>query len=138
MPDAGRRRALGQHFLRDAGVARAIADLLAPTPADLVLEIGPGGAPGGVGRGARGEAGVVHLRSRGQAAVPVGDEARFRAVVLAAFGQRRKAVANALAAGLHVPASTARERLRAAGIDGGRRAETLSLEEFARLTASGL
>src|SRR5882762_7799167 len=42
MPDAGRRRALGQHFLRDAGVARAIADLLAPTPADLVLEIGPG------------------------------------------------------------------------------------------------
>ena len=38
----GRRRALGQHFLRDAGVARAIVDLLAPTPADLVVEIGPG------------------------------------------------------------------------------------------------
>src|SRR5207302_10720586 len=42
MPDASKRRALGQHFLRDAGVARNIADLLAPTPADLVLEIGPG------------------------------------------------------------------------------------------------
>src|SRR5437879_12712048 len=41
MLDAGRRRALGQHFLRDPGVARAIADLLAHTPADLVLEIGP-------------------------------------------------------------------------------------------------
>jgi 16S rRNA (adenine1518-N6/adenine1519-N6)-dimethyltransferase len=258
MPDAGRRRALGQHFLRDAGVARAIADLLAPTSADLVLEIGPGegaltgslaaragrflaleldaglakrlgdrfdvrhadartwdyhglSAPGGrvlvvgnlpysmakpilmrlcdahptiaemalmlqrevaerlaappgsrtygglsvlvqlhwtvglefrVPPGAfrpppRVESAVLHLRSRGQAAVPVGDEARFRRVVLAAFGQRRKAVANALAAGLHVPAATARERLRAAGIDGGRRAETLSLEEFARLAASG-
>ena len=42
MPDGRKRRALGQHFLRDPGVARAIADLLAPTPADLVLEIGPG------------------------------------------------------------------------------------------------
>ena len=258
MLDAGRRRALGQHFLRDAGVARAIADLLAPTPADLVLEIGPGegaltgplaaragrflgleldaglarrladrfdvrhadartwdyrglSAPGGrvlvvgnlpysmakpilmrlcdahltiaemalmlqrevaervaappggriygglsvlvqlhwtvrlelrVPPGAfrpppRVESAVLHLRSRGQPAVPVDDEDRFRRVVLAAFGQRRKAVANALAAGLHVRASTARERLQAAGIDGGRRAETLSLEEFARLAASG-
>ncbi len=27
MPAAGKRRALGQHFLRDAAVARAIADL---------------------------------------------------------------------------------------------------------------
>ncbi|HZW73921.1 MAG TPA: rRNA adenine N-6-methyltransferase family protein, partial [Caldimonas sp.] len=37
-----RRRALGQHFLRDAGIARSIVDLLALTPADLVVEIGPG------------------------------------------------------------------------------------------------
>src|SRR2546428_432330 len=66
------------------------------------------------------ESAVLHLRSRG--AVPVGDEARFRRVVLAAFGQRRKAVANALAAGLQVSASTARERLRLAGIDATRRA----------------
>ncbi len=39
----GKRRALGQHFLRDTGVARAIVDLAAPTSADLVVEIGPGG-----------------------------------------------------------------------------------------------
>ena len=39
---ATKRRALGQHFLRDAGVARAIVDLVAPTAADLVVEIGPG------------------------------------------------------------------------------------------------
>ncbi len=38
----GRRRALGQHFLRDAGIAQAIVDLLAPTVRDLVVEIGPG------------------------------------------------------------------------------------------------
>src|SRR5512132_2830346 len=38
----GKRRALGQHFLRDAGIARAIVDLVAPTAKDLVVEIGPG------------------------------------------------------------------------------------------------
>jgi 16S rRNA (adenine1518-N6/adenine1519-N6)-dimethyltransferase len=38
----GRRRALGQHFLRDATIARAIVDLVAPTSRDLVVEIGPG------------------------------------------------------------------------------------------------
>jgi 16S rRNA (adenine1518-N6/adenine1519-N6)-dimethyltransferase len=37
-----KRKALGQHFLRDAGVARAIVDLVAPTPRDRVVEIGPG------------------------------------------------------------------------------------------------
>jgi 16S rRNA (adenine1518-N6/adenine1519-N6)-dimethyltransferase len=39
---AGRRRALGQHFLRDVTIARAIVDLVAPTSRDLVVEIGPG------------------------------------------------------------------------------------------------
>src|SRR3989454_12770729 len=39
---ATKRRALGQHFLRDAGIARAIVDLVAPTTSDLVVEIGPG------------------------------------------------------------------------------------------------
>ena len=38
----GRRRALGQHFLRDVGIARAIVDVVAPTKSDLVVEIGPG------------------------------------------------------------------------------------------------
>ena len=39
---SGKRRALGQHFLRDPGIARAIVDLVAPTARDLVVEIGPG------------------------------------------------------------------------------------------------
>ena len=41
-PHVNRRRALGQHFLRDAGIARAIVDLVGPTASDLVVEIGPG------------------------------------------------------------------------------------------------
>jgi 16S rRNA (adenine1518-N6/adenine1519-N6)-dimethyltransferase len=256
MPATGRRRALGQHFLRDPAIAAAIVGLVAPTPADLVVEIGPGegaltallaaraGAffaleidpflvqrlagrfdvrrtdartfdyttlsrPGGrvivvgnlpysvskpilqrlaeahgaitemalmlqrevaervacgpgskiygslsvltqlhwevrvalrVPPGAfrpppRVESAVVHLRARGEPAVPVADERVFRRVVLAAFGQRRKGVANALAGGFGVPVDMTRAHLARAGIDPSRRAESLSLEEFARLAA---
>jgi len=63
------------------------------------------------------------------------DELQLRRIVLGAFEQRRKAVANSLASALRVPVTTARERLLATGIDPSRRAETLSREEFARLTA---
>ena len=54
----------------------------------------------------------------------------FRRVVKAAFGQRRKTLGNALKSLVRKPADV----LAAAGIDAGRRAETLSLAEFARLT----
>ncbi len=254
MPAVGKRRALGQHFLRDASVARAIVDLVSPTRRDLVLEIGAGegaltaqvaeragvflalevdselaarladrfdvrladartfdyaslSAPGGrvlvVGnlpysvskpilmrlteahgtiaemalmlqrevaeRVAAGPGGktygslsvlvqlhwevrlalrvppgafrpppkvdsaVLHLTARATPAAPVADEARFRRVVLAAFGQRRKAVANALAAGLQLAVPRARDWVARAGIDPARRAETLSVADFARL-----
>ncbi len=76
---------------------------------------------------------VVHLRVRRVPPVPVGDPARLRAVVLAAFGQRRKSLANSLASGLGLSAERARVMCAAAGIDAGRRAETLSLAEFAEL-----
>jgi 16S rRNA (adenine1518-N6/adenine1519-N6)-dimethyltransferase len=69
--------------------------------------------------------------------VPVGDEERFHRLVKAAFSQRRKTLANALAGGLGVSVATARQWLAAAGIDPGRRAETLSLEEFSRLNSFG-
>ncbi|MGH7262818.1 MAG: 16S rRNA (adenine(1518)-N(6)/adenine(1519)-N(6))-dimethyltransferase RsmA [Candidatus Rokuibacteriota bacterium] len=77
---------------------------------------------------------VVHLRVLAVPRVRVRDEGGFRRVVKAAFGQRRKTLANALAGGLHSSVATARQRLAAAGIEPGRRAETLSLEEFSRLT----
>jgi 16S rRNA (adenine1518-N6/adenine1519-N6)-dimethyltransferase len=255
-----RRRALGQHFLRDAGIARAIVDVVAPTRSDLAVEIGPGqGAmtaelaaragrlialevdrtllaalrtrlpgvevleadartwdygllerpPGGrvlvvgnlpysvskpilmalfaarpaidemalmlqrevaerlaapaggktygslsvltqlywdvrlairVPPGAfrpppRVDSAVVHLRRLPRPRVPVLDERRFHAVVRAAFAQRRKMLANALGGSLGIPVEVARTAAETAGIDPGRRAETLALEEFARLAA---
>jgi 16S rRNA (adenine1518-N6/adenine1519-N6)-dimethyltransferase len=55
--------------------------------------------------------------------------------VKAAFAQRRKTLANALrGAWPALGAAAVAERLAAAGIDGRRRAETLTLEEFGRLT----
>jgi 16S rRNA (adenine1518-N6/adenine1519-N6)-dimethyltransferase len=263
----GKTRALGQHFLRDPGVARRIVELIAPTPRDLVLEIGPGqgaltgplvasGArvlaveidaalaarlreryagtdrveildadartfdyarlpalrpdptgrvlvagnlpysvgkpilmalveagpavdemalmlqrevaeriaapPGtrvygslsvltqvacevrvafGVPPGAfvpppRVDSSVIHLRVRAAPPVAIADAQRFRAVVRAAFAQRRKSLANALAAGLGLATERARALVAGAGIDPGRRAETLSLAEFARLAAA--
>ena len=75
---------------------------------------------------------VLHLERRPR---PVGGLdpaglARLAAVVRASFGQRRKTLANALAAGLGRPRPEVALRLAAAGIDPGRRGETLTLEEF--------
>jgi len=53
--------------------------------------------------------------------------------VLAAFSQRRKSLANALASGLGMGSERTRALCETAGIHPGRRAETLSLAEFARL-----
>jgi 16S rRNA (adenine1518-N6/adenine1519-N6)-dimethyltransferase len=255
---SGKRRALGQHFLRDAGVARAIVDLLAPAASDLVVEIGPGegaltdhlapragrvvalevdrdlidrlrrrlatvevveadartwdygalarpadgrvliagnlpysvgkpilqalvdagtaidemalmlqlevaervaAAPGSKTYGSlsiltqvycevriafrvppgafrpppKVESAVLHLRPLAVPRVESADLRRFHAVVRAAFAQRRKTLANALAAGLGVPAEAAREAAGAAGVDPTRRAETLDIKEFAAL-----
>jgi len=70
---------------------------------------------------------------------PIADPNRrelFFAVVRAAFGQRRKQLANALsgAPGLTLDKDQARDALAAAGIVPDRRGETLSLEEFVALT----
>jgi 16S rRNA (adenine1518-N6/adenine1519-N6)-dimethyltransferase len=65
----------------------------------------------------------------------VGDEAFFRRVVKAAFGQRRKTLWNCLkVGGVAADDETLREVLAECGIDPGRRGETLDLEEFARLS----
>jgi len=79
---------------------------------------------------------VLHLRARTAPPVPVADSRRLRAVVRAAFAQRRKSLANALAGGLGLPAEKARAVLAELHIDPVRRAETLSLAEFARLAAA--
>lgn len=57
-------------------------------------------------------------------------------VIRAAFAQRRKTLRNALAAGLGLPADTVAAALAAAGVDGSRRGETLTLAEFDRVAQS--
>ncbi|MBI1734225.1 MAG: ribosomal RNA small subunit methyltransferase A [Candidatus Rokubacteria bacterium] len=255
-----KRRALGQHFLRDPLVARRIVDLVAPAAADLVIEIGPGhgaltgelagragrvialevdpelvprlrerftgvevleadarrwdyglverppagrvlvvgnlpysvskpillalvearaaidemalmlqlevaerlaAAPGGKTYGSlsiltqlycdvrtafrvppgafrpppKVDSAVVHLRVLREPRVALADERRFHAVVRASFAQRRKMLANGLAGSLGLPVEQVRQAVEAAGIDPTRRAETLTIEEFARLSA---
>jgi 16S rRNA (adenine1518-N6/adenine1519-N6)-dimethyltransferase len=89
--------------------------------------------PGAFRPAPRVESAVLHLRGQPEPAVPPDALPRFRRHVRAAFSRRRKHLANALAGGLGVPVAEARRLLVAAGIDPGRRAETLTLVEFARL-----
>jgi 16S rRNA (adenine1518-N6/adenine1519-N6)-dimethyltransferase len=81
------------------------------------------------------ESAVVRAAFRAAPRVPLDDPASFVRLVKAAFAQRRKTLANALrGAWPALGAAAVAERLAAAGIDGRRRAETLTLEEFGRLT----
>jgi 16S rRNA (adenine1518-N6/adenine1519-N6)-dimethyltransferase len=66
---------------------------------------------------------------------PPGDRAAVFALVDAAFAQRRKALRPALA-GWAGSAPAAEQALRAAGIDPLARAETLGIDDFARLAAA--
>ena len=66
--------------------------------------------------------------------VDVGDEGLFRKVVKAAFSQRRKTLWNCLkSSDLGMNGDILHALLADCGIDGNRRGETLSLDEFARL-----
>jgi len=75
---------------------------------------------------------VIKLKRRSSPAVDVPDEDRFFRVVQAAFAQRRKTLANNLTSfsGKERKGELA-ELLREIGIQPERRAETLSLQEFA-------
>lgn len=75
---------------------------------------------------------VIACRVRTQPAVTVKDERLFFRLVRAAFGQRRKTLANALKT-LGMERERLAQAMEAAAIDAGRRGETLSLTEFARL-----
>lgn len=65
--------------------------------------------------------------------VQVEDVDWFFKVVRAGFGQKRKQLKNALAGGLHPTKDQVLAALERAGIDPRRRAETLSIEEWAEL-----
>lgn len=76
---------------------------------------------------------VVTLRYR-PLSPHVAEAATFDALVRATFTQRRKVLDNALGAFAEARGTTSRAALAAAGIDGRRRPETLTLEELAALT----
>ncbi len=67
--------------------------------------------------------------------VPLAHEQRdsFFRLVQAGFSERRKQIHNSLARGLHRKDAEVQALLKAAGIDPGRRAETLSIEEWLQL-----
>jgi len=76
------------------------------------------------------ESAVIRCPVRSAPPVAVADERAFFRVVRAAFAQRRKTLVNALK-GAGLAAAEAKAVLAKAGIDGGRRGETLSLAEIA-------
>ena len=66
------------------------------------------------------------------------DKKDFFRVVKAAFSQRRKTLGNSLAGGLGLKKEEVIERMQGVGISDGRRAESLSIEEFQVLTKAFL
>lgn len=80
------------------------------------------------------ESTVIRFDIREKPPVEIIDEALFFKVIKAAFGQRRKTLLNALSAGGFCEnKEKVKEILGECGIDGIRRGETLSIEEFALL-----
>jgi 16S rRNA (adenine1518-N6/adenine1519-N6)-dimethyltransferase len=59
----------------------------------------------------------------------------FFSLIKAGFSQKRKTLRNSLSSSLHISPAEAAERLRRANIDPQRRAETLSIEEWERLSS---
>jgi 16S rRNA (adenine1518-N6/adenine1519-N6)-dimethyltransferase len=79
------------------------------------------------------ESAVVRIDVRPEPAVRVPDVETFFEVVRAGFSAPRKQLHNALSRGLWLPPGGADDILEAAGVDRMRRAQTLSLEEWARI-----
>lgn len=77
---------------------------------------------------------VVRLRFGFVPDVVADDEALFGVVVKAAFGKRRKMLKNALSSNLNLSSDEIKNLLTLGAIDGRRRAETLSVDEFVTLS----
>ena len=77
---------------------------------------------------------VVRIEVYEQPPVDVPSEALFFKVVKAGFGQKRKQLKNSVGAGLGITHADASAILTEAGVDPTRRAETLTLEEWAAIT----
>jgi 16S rRNA (adenine1518-N6/adenine1519-N6)-dimethyltransferase len=82
---------------------------------------------------------VVRIDVREQFMLELGediDEALLFRVARAGFSQKRKMLRNSLSAGLGLPRDRVEEALRKVGLDSRRRAQTLSLQEWADVTVA--
>jgi len=77
---------------------------------------------------------VIKLETYSESAIPENQLDKFFMLAKAGFSQKRKTLRNSLSGGLSIPVSEAEKLLGAAGIDPKRRAETLSIPEWAVLT----
>lgn len=77
---------------------------------------------------------ILNFIPRSEPRADVGNEGVFRSVVKSAFAMRRKTLSNCLRSAEFAKQIDCGEWLAACGIDGRRRGETLSLEEFAVLS----
>ena len=77
---------------------------------------------------------VIRLNIRKKPPVEVSDEKFFFRVIKAAFGQRRKTASNSLSAGLGIPKDKVSSAIAAAGFEPSVRAESLTMQELARLS----
>ena len=78
---------------------------------------------------------VVQMEIIDSPLLDIDQEKHFFSVVKAAFGQRRKTLLNSLSQGLGIERERLEKMLSSAGISPGVRAETLSIEDFLRLSS---
>lgn len=76
---------------------------------------------------------VIKLTVRKRPAVDTTDEKHFFQIIRAAFSQRRKTALNCLSSALGLPKETVHNALITAGLNETDRAETFTLEDFAKL-----
>jgi 16S rRNA (adenine1518-N6/adenine1519-N6)-dimethyltransferase len=77
---------------------------------------------------------VLSVEVHPQPVIPVRSLVVFFALAKAGFSQKRKTLRNSISAGMRMPPARAEELLAAAGIDPQRRAETLDLNEWGKLS----
>ena len=77
---------------------------------------------------------VIRLDIRPDPPVEISDEKFFFRVVKAAFGQRSKTASSSLSAGLGIPKDKINAAIEAAGLPASVRAESLGMENLARLS----
>jgi 16S rRNA (adenine1518-N6/adenine1519-N6)-dimethyltransferase len=77
---------------------------------------------------------VLRIELFSEPAVPHSRMGEFFVLAKAGFSQKRKTLRNSLSGGMKLPASRVEDLLEKAGIDPQRRAETLSIPEWAGLT----